>query len=101
MLQFIAALVAMFVAFAIFDTAFPARSQPSKRLWRVRGVIAFVLYYAIAFTAPFLWDGLLARYTLFDASSYAMQFVERQPWIGEFSIYYHLGVDGFLDGLVD
>ena len=34
-------------------------------------------------------------YTLFDSSSHAMQFVERQPWIGEFSIYYHLGVDGF------
>ena len=34
-------------------------------------------------------------YTLFDSSSHAMQFVERQPWIGEFSIFYHLGVDGF------
>jgi NADH-quinone oxidoreductase subunit M len=37
----------------------------------------------------------LPLYTLFDSSSHAMQFVERQPWIGEFSIYYHLGVDGF------
>ena len=33
-------------------------------------------------------------YTLFDSSSHAMQFVELYPWIGEFSINYHLGVDG-------
>ena len=33
-------------------------------------------------------------YTLFDASTYLMQFSERQLWIGEFNIYYHLGVDG-------
>lgn len=68
MLEFIAALVAMFAMFALFDASIPARRQPDKKLWRLRGVIAFVLYYAIAFTAPFLWDGLLARYTLFDAS---------------------------------
>lgn len=36
----------------------------------------------------------LPLYGMFDASSAAMQFVERQPWIGEFHIYYHLGVDG-------
>ena len=36
----------------------------------------------------------LPLYGLFDASSAAMQFVERQPWIGEFHIYYHLGIDG-------
>lgn len=72
MLEFIAALVAMFIIFAVFDTVFPARSQPEKKLWRVRGVIAFTLYYAIAFTAPYLWDGLLARYTLFDASGLSL-----------------------------
>ena len=33
-------------------------------------------------------------YTLFDASSASMQFVELHPWITEFSINYHLGVDG-------
>ena len=69
MLEFIAALVAMFIVFAVFDAAYPARPQPEQSLWRVRGVIAFALYYAIAFTAPFMWDRLFAQYTLFDASS--------------------------------
>jgi NADH-quinone oxidoreductase subunit M len=30
----------------------------------------------------------------FDRSLAAMQFVERQPWIGAFNAWYHLGVDG-------
>ena len=69
MLEFIAALVAMFAVFAVFDFLLPARAQPQKKLWRTRGVIAFALYYAIAFSAPLAWDGLLAENTLFDASA--------------------------------
>ncbi len=33
-------------------------------------------------------------YTLFDASTAAMQFVERAPWIATFRVEYYLGVDG-------
>lgn len=69
MLEFLAALVAMFAIFAVFDWMAPARVQPIKRLWRVRGVIAFALYHAIAFTAPLAWDSFLAEHTLFNASA--------------------------------
>ena len=30
----------------------------------------------------------------FDTTTAAMQFVEREPWIGAFNTWYHLGVDG-------
>jgi len=30
----------------------------------------------------------------FDTTTSAMQFVERQPWVPRFDIWYHLGVDG-------
>ncbi|MCU0768343.1 MAG: NADH-quinone oxidoreductase subunit M [Burkholderiaceae bacterium] len=33
-------------------------------------------------------------YAGFDASSAALQFVEKAPWIERFSAHYHLGVDG-------
>ena len=33
-------------------------------------------------------------YTGFDTSTYQMQFVEQMPWIAEFNVNYHLGVDG-------
>lgn len=69
MLYFLAALTAMYFLFAIFDYVSPARPQPDKKLWRTRGIVGFALYYAIAFTAPLMWDGLLAQHTLFDASA--------------------------------
>jgi len=37
----------------------------------------------------------LGLYTGFDASSSAMQFVEKSPWIETFDINYYFGVDGF------
>ncbi len=33
-------------------------------------------------------------YLGFDNTTAAMQFVEREPWIGAFNVYYYLGVDG-------
>ncbi|MFD0666495.1 NADH-quinone oxidoreductase subunit M [Ramlibacter sp. MAHUQ-53] len=36
----------------------------------------------------------LPLYTRFDASTAAMQFVEKAPWIARFNVNYHLGVDG-------
>ena len=37
----------------------------------------------------------LSLYTNFEASTAAMQFVERMPWISAFNVEYFLGVDGF------
>jgi NADH-quinone oxidoreductase subunit M len=36
----------------------------------------------------------LPLYGRFDRGSAAMQFVERQPWIERFNVFYHLGIDG-------
>ena len=36
----------------------------------------------------------LGLWTGFDASTPAMQFVERSPWIETFDVYYYLGIDG-------
>ncbi|PIU16974.1 MAG: NADH-quinone oxidoreductase subunit M [Gallionellales bacterium CG08_land_8_20_14_0_20_59_87] len=36
----------------------------------------------------------LPLYTGFDRMTSAMQFVELKPWISQFNIHYHLGVDG-------
>ncbi len=33
-------------------------------------------------------------FTAFDRTTAAMQFVERVPWIAQYNVYYHLGVDG-------
>jgi NADH-quinone oxidoreductase subunit M len=36
----------------------------------------------------------LPLYTRFDATTSAMQFVEKAPWIERFNVNYHLGIDG-------
>ena len=36
----------------------------------------------------------LPLYTRFDNGTSAMQFVEKQPWIERFNVFYHLGIDG-------
>src|SRR5688500_10529114 len=42
----------------------------------------------------------LPLYTRFDPAASAMQFVEYNPWIERFNIYYHLGVDGIAMPLI-
>ena len=39
-------------------------------------------------------------YMWFDVSQHEMQFVEQAPWIPDFGISYHLGVDGFAMPLI-
>ena len=56
---------------------------------QARAVRWFALIGAIA--------GLLVTlplYPAFDATSSAMQFVEKAPWIDRFNVSYHLGIDG-------
>jgi sterol desaturase/sphingolipid hydroxylase (fatty acid hydroxylase superfamily) len=61
-------IAAAYLFFVLLDFLAPARTFPSVALWRVRGALATVLYFTVAFTAPVLWDGWLAQRTLFDAS---------------------------------
>lgn len=62
------AIGAMYAVFVVLDFVKPARTFPKVTLWRVRGALAFALYFTVAFTAPILWDGWLAERTLFDAT---------------------------------
>ncbi len=55
-------------------------SEGSRRLALIFSIATFVLS--------------LGLYTNFDSSTAAMQFEERFEWIGDFGIFYHLGVDG-------
>ncbi len=55
-------------------------SEGSRRLALIFSIATFVLS--------------LGLYTNFDSTTAAMQFEERFEWIGDFNIYYHLGVDG-------
>jgi len=57
------------------DVLRPARAFPRVRWWRLRGVLGFALYLALAGALPLLWDGWLGEHRLLDASGL-------DPWVG-------------------
>lgn len=58
----------LFGAFAATELAVRGRAFPAMRLWRVRGIAFFILYFVIATYAPLLWDEWLGAHRLFDAT---------------------------------
>jgi NADH-quinone oxidoreductase subunit M len=45
-------------------------------------------------TAVITFVASLPLYFLFDASTWQMQFVENVPWVSQYGISYHMGIDG-------
>lgn len=58
----------LFAAFCLLDLIARARRFPDVAFWWLKGASATALYFAIATFAPLVWDGLLGRYQLIDAS---------------------------------
>ena len=69
---------ALLIAFIRGDDAIVARNARNVALWT--SLITFVL-------SLLLWIG-------FDKSTADFQFVQRVPWIPDFNIAYHVGIDG-------
>jgi sterol desaturase/sphingolipid hydroxylase (fatty acid hydroxylase superfamily) len=63
---------ALYASFALIEHLMPARRLPQVGLWRVRGVLALLLYLAISVAGPMLWDATIAEHRLFDASTLAL-----------------------------
>ena len=59
-------LLASLIGFILLDWLAPARRFPTIRFWRLKGAISFVLYMAIALTAPAMWDAVLGAHRLVD-----------------------------------
>ena len=57
-----------FLAFMAYDTLRPAREYPQVKGWVFRGVAAFVVYFGLSASLPFLWDAWLGEHRLVDAT---------------------------------
>jgi sterol desaturase/sphingolipid hydroxylase (fatty acid hydroxylase superfamily) len=53
----------------LWEALFPARKLPKIKLWRLKGISAFFLFFFLSSYLPILWDGYLAKYQLFNLSS--------------------------------
>jgi sterol desaturase/sphingolipid hydroxylase (fatty acid hydroxylase superfamily) len=57
-----------FIAFVIADHLGKRTAFPNIRYWRTMGAISFVLYFAIAIYAPYMWNDFLGAHQLIDGS---------------------------------
>ena len=57
-----------FILFVLADHLGKRTDFPVMRVWRVMGIVSFVLYFAIATFAPFLWDSWFGLHQLIDGS---------------------------------
>ena len=64
----------------VLATGSDQRAPLARKLSLVISILAFLVS--------------IPLYTGFDTSTAAMQFEEKSMWVGAFSIYYHVGVDG-------
>lgn len=58
----------LFATFAILELLRSARHFPSVARWKLKGAAFAFLYFAVATFAPLMWDELLGRHQLLDAS---------------------------------
>lgn len=61
--------IALFVALIAWEAVAPARALPSVKGWRLRGVLAFFVFFFISSWLPLFWNGLLAQHPLFDLTA--------------------------------
>ncbi len=58
--------ICIFFGLMILEELFPGRPLPQIKYWKIRGVIAFIIYFFLSSYLPFLWNEFLAKYQIFD-----------------------------------
>ncbi|MEM5516911.1 sterol desaturase family protein [Henriciella sp. AS95] len=61
---------AVFGMLALMDFVIPARTFPTVRAWRLKGLASAVMYFFVAGYSPFIWDAWLSQYQLIDGSAW-------------------------------
>jgi sterol desaturase/sphingolipid hydroxylase (fatty acid hydroxylase superfamily) len=61
--------LALYAALIALEAVFPARRLPPVRGWRLRGLIAFTVYFFLSSYLPLFWNEHLARFQLLDLST--------------------------------
>jgi len=50
----------------LWEALFPARELPQTKFWKLKGLLAFALFFFLSSYLPIIWDGYLANYQVFD-----------------------------------
>ena len=60
---------AIYGGLILWEAFFPARALPIIKGWRVRGIMAFCIYFLLSSYLPLLWGEFLAQYQVFDLTA--------------------------------
>ncbi len=50
----------------LWEALWPARKLPKVRFWKLKGFLAFVLFFYLSSYLPLIWDGTLAKFQVID-----------------------------------
>jgi len=60
--------ISIFVILMIAEELFPGRPLPKIKHWKIKGILAFIIYFFLSTYFPMLWNDTLSQYQLFDMS---------------------------------
>ncbi len=60
--------ICIFLCLLIAEELFPGRSLPKIKNWKIKGLLAFIVYFYISSYLPIIWNEYLAKYQLLDMS---------------------------------
>src|SRR5690348_7515231 len=89
MTTFLYVVLGCFIFFAAADHVGKRTAFADVRYWRIMGIASFILYFAIATYAPFMWDSFLGSHQLIDGSALPLSLqIVTGLLILEFAIYF-------------
>jgi sterol desaturase/sphingolipid hydroxylase (fatty acid hydroxylase superfamily) len=60
--------VGSFAAFCLLDILYKSRTLPTISLWKIKGVVAFILAFYLTAYSPYIWDDWFGKHRLIDAT---------------------------------
>ena len=58
--------ISIFILLMIAEELFPGRPLPKIKYWKLKGILAFVIYFFLSTYLPMFWNDTLAQYQLID-----------------------------------
>lgn len=56
----------IYILLILWETLFPARNLPKVKYWKLKGFLAFTLFFFLSSYLPMFWDTYLSKYQLVD-----------------------------------
>ncbi len=61
--------MSIFFALMIGEELFPGRPLPLIKFWKIKGIIAFIIYFFLSSYLPFFWNEFLGNHQLIDMTT--------------------------------